>query len=100
MAYIKDYRTGIERDLQYVIPMDGHPLVKDSIMNQGNRLADIAENNHKYKMEMMSDFFDDFTKVHHIVDYDEEGFIGDATDISKEQFLQEFENWIRNGVIR
>ncbi len=48
---IKDYINGIEQDLANVTANEGHTLVKDSILEQAKRLADIAVHNTKYRKE-------------------------------------------------
>lgn len=80
MAHIRDYLKGIERDLEYVTPVEGHRLVKPSILTQARRLADIADHNQKYLIMMMDEFLTD---------------IGDRYQIDHEQIMEEFKNWLR-----
>lgn len=48
---IKDYVNGIEHDLENVTANEGHDLVKDSILEQTKRIADIAVHNTRYRKE-------------------------------------------------
>ncbi len=48
---IRNYINGIEQDLANVTANEGHDLVKDSILGQAKRLADIAVHNTKYRKE-------------------------------------------------
>ncbi len=48
---IRDYVNGVEHDLENVTANEGHDLVKDSILEQTKRLADIAVHNTKYRKE-------------------------------------------------
>ena len=48
---IRDYVNGIEHDLESVTANEGHDLVKDSILGQAKRLADIAVHNTRYRKE-------------------------------------------------
>lgn len=48
---IRDYVNGIEHDLETVTSNEGHDLVKDSILGQAKRLADIAVHNTRYRKE-------------------------------------------------
>ena len=48
---IKDYINGIEQDLANVTANEGHDLVKDSILGQAKRLANIAVHNTEYRKE-------------------------------------------------
>ena len=48
---IKDYVNGVERDLANVTAKEGHALVKDSILEQTKRLADMAVHNTRYRKE-------------------------------------------------
>lgn len=86
MAYIEDYLTGVKCDLEHVIPEDGHPFVKASILNSAERLANAAKANHEYNVMMMSDFYDDFVAEYSI-------------SISKEKFMNVFDEWLKTGHI-
>ena len=46
---IRDYVNGVERDLENVTANEGHDLVKDSILEQTKRIADIAVHNTKHR---------------------------------------------------
>lgn len=48
---IKDYVNGVTHDLENVTANEGHDLVKDSILEQTKRLADIAVHNTRYRKE-------------------------------------------------
>ena len=48
---IKDCINGIEQDLANVTANEGHDLVKDSILGQAKRLANIATHNTEYRKE-------------------------------------------------
>ena len=48
---IEDYVNGIEQDLANVTADEGHDLVKDSILGQAKRLANIAAHNTEYRKE-------------------------------------------------
>ncbi len=48
---IRDYVNGVERDLENVTANEGHDLVKDSILGQAKRLANIAAHNTEYRKE-------------------------------------------------
>ena len=48
---IKDYVNGVEHDLENVTANEGHDLVKDSILEQTKRIADIAVHNTRYRKE-------------------------------------------------
>ena len=56
---IKDYVNGIKQDLANVTANDGHPLVKDSILGQAKRLANIAVNNTEYRKEWFAEIKDE-----------------------------------------
>ena len=70
---IKDYVDGIERDLTNVTANEGHDLIKDSILEQAKRLADIATHNNEFLLMMMDEFFtmmEDRHDIVHIEEYD------------------------------
>ena len=48
---IRDYVNGVAHDLESVTAKEGHALVKDSILEQTKRLADIAVHNTRYRKE-------------------------------------------------
>lgn len=48
---IRDYVNGVEHDLENVTANEGHDLVKDSILEQTKRIADIAVHNTRYRKE-------------------------------------------------
>ena len=52
---IKDYVNGIEQDLANVTANEGHDLVKDSILGQAKRLANIAAHNTEYRKEWFAE---------------------------------------------
>ena len=58
MAHIQDYVNGVERDLNHITPHEGHPHIKQSIMLQVRRLADIAEHNQKYLRPIAEDILE------------------------------------------
>ena len=55
---IRDYVNGIGHDLESVTANEGHVLVKDSIMEQAKRLADIAVHNVRYRKEWFGEVRD------------------------------------------
>lgn len=92
MAEIQNYLNGIKRDLEHVIPEDGHRLVKASIRLQAERLADIAQHNQKYLIQMMDEFLRIIETRHNIIDFGEY----DCMDVVKhEQLMDEFKDWLR-----
>lgn len=48
---IRDYVNGVTHDLENVTANEGHNIVKDSILEQTKRIADIAVHNTKYRKE-------------------------------------------------
>lgn len=95
MAHIDDYLHGIHRDLENVLPKEGHPHIKESIKAQTNRLADIARHNEKYIIQMMDEFLKIMENRHSIVDFRE----CDCWDvISHEQIIKEFETYLKWGL--
>ncbi len=92
MGEIQNYVNGIKRDLEHVIPEDGHRLVKASIRLQAERLADIAQHNQKYLIQMMDEFLREMETRHNIVDFREY----DCWDVVEhEQLMDEFKDWLR-----
>ena len=43
--------------------------------------------------EIMSNFYDALTACYHVISYDEEGYIRDAEDLDKYNFMYFFEDW-------
>lgn len=66
---IRDYVNGVEHDLENVTANDGHDLVKDSILEQTKRIADIAVHNTKYRKEWFEEVrgeIEELAKFHSI----------------------------------
>ena len=92
---IKCYVDGIEHDLSNVTANEGHVLVKDSIMEQARRLADIATHNNEFLVMMMDEFLtvmEDYHDIVHIGEYDT------WERISHEQLMKEFNVYLRWGL--
>lgn len=60
---IKDYINGIEQDLSNVTANEGHDLVKDSILGQAKRLANIAAYNTEYCKEWFAEVMDEIKEL-------------------------------------
>ena len=60
---IRNYVNGIEHDLESVTANEGHVLVKDSILEQAKRLADIAVHNTKYRKEWFAEVTDEIKNL-------------------------------------
>lgn len=60
---IKDYINGIEQDLANVTANEGHDLVKDSILGQAKRLANIAAHNTEYRKEWFVEVMDEIKEL-------------------------------------
>ena len=92
---IKDYVNGIECDLTNVSANEGHALVKDSILGQDKRLADIATQSNEILVMMMDEFLTMMENRHNIVDFREY----DCWDvISHEQLMKEFNLYLNWGL--
>lgn len=92
---IKDYINGIKRDLTNVTANEGHDLVKDSILGQAKRLADIAVHNNEFLVMMMDEFFTMIENRHNVVDFREY----DCWDrITHEQLMKEFNVYLKWGL--
>lgn len=92
---IKDYINGIERDLTNVTANEGHNLVKDSILGQAKRLADIAVHNNEFLVMMMDEFFTMIENRHNVVDFREY----DCWErITHEQLMKEFNVYLKWGL--
>ena len=66
---IRDYVNGVEHDLENVTANEGHVLVKDSILEQTKRIADIAVHNTKYRKEWFEEVrgeIEELAKFHSI----------------------------------
>ena len=92
---IKDYINGIERDLTNVTANEGHDIVKDSILEQAKRLADIAVHNNEFLVIMMDEFFTMIENRHNVVDFREY----DCWEcITHEQLMKEFNVYLKWGL--
>ncbi len=60
---VKDYINGIEQDLANVTANEGHDLVKDSILGQAKRLANIAVHNTEYRKEWFEEVMNEIKKL-------------------------------------
>ncbi len=60
---IRDYVNGVERDLENVTANKGHDLVKDSILEQTKRIADIAVHNTKYRKEWFEEIVSEIKEL-------------------------------------
>lgn len=92
---IKDYVFGIEHDLKSVTANEGHDLVKNSIVEQAKRLADIATHNNEFLIMMMDEFLTMLENQHdivHIGEYDV------WERIPHEQLMKEFNTYIKWGL--
>ncbi len=92
---IKDYVIGIEHDLKSVTTNEGHDLVKDSIMGQVKRLADIATQNNEFLVMMMDEFLTMLENQHdivHIGEYDT------WERIPHEQLMKDFNTYLKWGL--
>lgn len=92
---IKDYINGIEHDLANVTVNEGHDLVKDSILGQAKRLADIAIHNNEFLVMMMDEFLtimEDYHDIVHIGEYDT------WERIPHEQLIKEFNVYLKWGL--
>lgn len=87
---IGDYINGIERDLTNVTANEGHDLVKDSILEQAKRLADIAVHNNKFLIMMMDEFLTIIENYHDTVHSGE--------CIPHEQLMKEFNVYLKWGL--
>ena len=95
MAYVEDYYNGILRDLEYVEPAEGHPLVKDSIKGQARRLRDAAKSEREYLIEMLDEFLGLIENVHDIVKIDE---YDTWHRIEHKQLMEEFKLYLDYGL--
>lgn len=92
---IKDYVIGIEHDLESVTANEGHDLVKDSIIAQVKRLADIATHNNEFLIMMMDEFLTMLENQHdivHIGEYDT------WERIPHEQLMKDFNTYLKWGL--
>ena len=95
MGHIKEYVAGIKRDLEHVIPEEGHKHVRESIAVQAERLGDIAEHNTKYLTEMMNEFLSLIERRHAVVDFREY----DCWDrVAHKRLMKEFALYLEYGV--
>ncbi len=92
---IRDYVNGVEHDLERVTANEGHDLVKDSILEQTERLADIAIHNNKFLVMMMDEFFTMMENRHNIVDFREYDC---WNAVSHEQLMKEFNVYLKYGL--
>ena len=92
---IKDYVDGIERDLTNVTANEGHDLIKDSILEQAKRLADIATHNNEFLLMMMDEFFTMMEQRHSIIHLREY----DCWDtVPHNQLMKEFSIYLKWGL--
>lgn len=95
MAYIEDYYNGILRDLEYVEPAEGHPLVKDSIKEQARRLRDAAKSEREYLITIMDEFLGLIENTHDIVKI---GEYDTWHRIEHKQLMDEFKLYLDYGL--
>lgn len=92
---IKDYVFGITRDLDAVIPKEGHDLVKDSIAEQARRLADIATGNRDVLVMLMDEFLTMMENRYDIVKVEEYDV---WHRIEHEQLMKDFTTYLKWGL--
>ena len=92
MGYAKDYYEGIIRDLESVIPKDGHPLVKESIKNSARRLYDLVGYNTSLYMPMLLDEFLTMMENRHKSQNE------DVWNVTKDMLMSEFQIYLKWGL--
>ena len=77
---IRDYVNGVEHDLENVTANKGHDLVKDSILEQTKRIADIAVHNTKYRKEWFEEVMCEIKELAKLHSTDVPMVYGDGTE--------------------
>ena len=80
------YVDGIYRDLEYVIPKDGHKYVVPSIQEQVDRLAIIADGRRSWYNQFFGEFLEMMEQRHNI------------TTVSHEQLMKDFNTFLDYGL--
>lgn len=77
---IRDYINGVEHDLENVTANEGHDLVKDSILEQTKRIADIAVHNTRYRKEWFEEVAGEIKELARLNSVEVPMVYGDGTE--------------------
>ncbi len=76
---ILDYVNGVTHDLENVTANEGHDLVKDSILEQTKRIADIAVHSTKYRREWFEEVRNEIMELANLHSTEVPAVYGDGT---------------------